>query len=120
MDLSRDDYIRGQIENWRIRKQVNPPDKGQMILPGMGMAEDAEATPAGSWPPKLTKKEIETGLRGIAAARQVLAEQQARKAPPPKPEGGPRVVIGSRAISRITSFTNGHSPSIESDDNGSK
>lgn len=71
---------------------------------------------------KLTPEEIETGLRGIAAARQVLAEQQARKTPPPKPEGGPRVELGSRALkaSRLSEFINGHTFSRESGNHGSK
>ena len=90
----------------------------QEQLPGL---EEPEPAPL-SYPDrfKLTPEEIALGKHWTSKLLAELEERRALRSAPPKPEGGPRVVLGSRANSRITSFTNGHSPSIESDDNGSK
>ena len=90
----------------------------QEQLPGLEEPEPAPLAYEDRF--KFTPEEIERGMRWTRKLLAELEERRAQSAPPPKPEGGPRVVLGSRANSRITSFTNGHSPSIESDDNGSK
>lgn len=74
MDLSREDYIRGEIAKNRIRRQTSPPDpRGQMQLPGMA---DDEPLPLGP-NYQLSPEQMEINRRGMEMVRGILSRRKA-------------------------------------------